>query len=385
MAKVFRDKRPRRGGWRPWIISYVGLDGKRHRLMTDATSKEEASAILRAKLSENAKAKILGVQTTEGVKPVPFDRFFTDTYLPFIETRVRPSTYKRKLLLAVYVRAFFGSLPLRGINAGHVSDYMARRARAKPRPSNREINMERGLLSTVLNEAFRHGLVDVNECSRVRPLKETAKDRWLKPEEFERILESADPWLKPFCLLGVHTGMREGEIANLQWPHLEHSPGCIRIGHESKTGKVRFIPINSAVEKLLAGQSQAIGPNGRIPWVFLNPHRRKPFRPDSVYHGFRRAVGRTARKLKGNGKTEEAAALGDVTFHTLRHTFASWLIQAGVPLIKVQQYLGHASDHMTRRYAHLAPATAEDRSTLEVLVQDGTSTAQKGPHRKGAL
>ena len=52
MAKVYQDTRARkRGGVRPWIVAYVGLDGKRHRKRTTATTKEEARAILRQRLS----------------------------------------------------------------------------------------------------------------------------------------------------------------------------------------------------------------------------------------------------------------------------------------------------------------------------------------------
>jgi integrase len=51
----------------------------------------------------------------------------------------------------------------------------------------------------------------------------------------------------------------------------------------------------------------------------------------------------------------EAAQLDDVTFHTLRHTFASWAVMRGVTLKELQELLGHSSLAMTMRYAHLAP------------------------------
>ena len=51
----------------------------------------------------------------------------------------------------------------------------------------------------------------------------------------------------------------------------------------------------------------------------------------------------------------EAADLDDVTFHTLRHTFASWAVMRGVTLKELQELLGHSSLTMTMRYAHLAP------------------------------
>jgi integrase len=51
----------------------------------------------------------------------------------------------------------------------------------------------------------------------------------------------------------------------------------------------------------------------------------------------------------------EAAQLDDVTFHTLRHTFASWAVMRGVTMKELQELLGHSSLAMTMRYAHLAP------------------------------
>jgi site-specific recombinase XerD len=51
----------------------------------------------------------------------------------------------------------------------------------------------------------------------------------------------------------------------------------------------------------------------------------------------------------------EAAKLDDVTFYTLRHTFASWATMRGVSLKELQELLGHSSLTMTMRYAHLAP------------------------------
>jgi integrase len=49
------------------------------------------------------------------------------------------------------------------------------------------------------------------------------------------------------------------------------------------------------------------------------------------------------------------AGIEDCTYHTLRHTFASRMVQAGLPLTDVQQILGHATIHMTLKYSHLAP------------------------------
>ena len=51
----------------------------------------------------------------------------------------------------------------------------------------------------------------------------------------------------------------------------------------------------------------------------------------------------------------ERAEIKDLRVHDLRHTCASWLVQAGVPLLEVSKLLGHSTIEMTERYAHLAP------------------------------
>ena len=83
-------------------------------------------------------------------------------------------------------------MPLRAINAGHVEEHRTRRLKSNPRPSNRQVNLEKGLVSLVLSHAFRRGLVDLNEATRVQPLKETTKDLWLKPGEVDLVLVVSD-------------------------------------------------------------------------------------------------------------------------------------------------------------------------------------------------
>lgn len=128
--------------------------------------------------------------------------------------------------------------------------------------------------------------------------------------------------------------MRRGEILSLTWDHVNLTHGVIRLTH-TKNGGVREIPINETVRSVLAGLRTRID----VPWVFH----------DEVEN-----------KFKDTRKRFEAACkrirLLNFHFHDLRHTFASWLVMAGVSLATVSELMGHKSISMTMRYAHLSPA-----------------------------
>lgn len=62
-----------------------------------------------------------------------------------------------------------------------------------------------------------------------------------------------------------------------------------------------------------------------------------------------------------------------VVFHTLRHTYASWLVQKGVPLYTVAELMGHSTIDMTRRYSHLAPDSL--RSAAMMIAGNGGKSA----------
>jgi integrase len=373
MAKVFRDPRMQNAAGRPsYCVLYKGLDGKWHRERTEALDKVQADALLAQKLREQVDAQAKGLQSTDHLKPVPFETFFKEEFLPYQEARLRESSYKRALLYAKHVLPHFGSIPLKAVNAGHVEQFIRDRAKDDPKPSPAEINGERALVSAVMSRAFCRGLVDVNPVARVKPLKEdNAKDRWLTEWEVDQILDKAEAWLKPFIVLAVNTGLRREELTSLTWGDVDLDQGFIRVGAESKSHKARYVPINSVSRHTLkeALQLRLRTKGGLTAPVFLNTRRKGAYKPHSVSHGFRRAVLAVQEE-------NESGSLEEVTFHTTRHTFASWLIQRGVPIAEVQEHLGHSSDVMTRRYAHLAPKEAR-RGSLEVLVAAEASVEQE--------
>jgi len=146
--------------------------------------------------------------------------------------------------------------------------------------------------------------------------------------------------LRDLCELSLYTGMRRGELFRLKGYHLDIHSGTIQIIGGRK-GKPRVAYMTDRVKEILLRRRPL--PNEYV-FPSANGEQAK-----EVSDTFTRAV----NALGLNDGVVDP--LGRVVFHTLRHTFASWLVQAGEPLYTVGVLLGHTNDTMTRRYSHLCP------------------------------
>ncbi len=167
-----------------------------------------------------------------------------------------------------------------------------------------------------------------------------ARERYLTQEEAQRLYEavkqSPQPMLQyivPFLIL---TGARRREVLDCKWEDFDIPRRTWRIPM-TKSGKPRHVPLSEGALQVLASVPRF----GKCPWVFPNPKTLQP-----IVSGF--ASWNTARKKAG---------LADVRMHDLRHSFASFLVNAGRSLYEVQKLLGHSQIKTTQRYSHLAPET----------------------------
>ncbi len=122
----------------------------------------------------------------------------------------------------------------------------------------------------------------------------------------------------------------------------------------AKSQRARVVALNSVAQGILR---EAMAEHD-LPWVFTGPRRRGPL--DA--HDWTAKVWRPALAQAG---------IEDLTWHDLRHTFASRLAAKGVPTRTLQDLLGHNSPAMTARYAHLAP---EDLRAAVKALEEGTGT-----------
>jgi len=185
-------------------------------------------------------------------------------------------------------------------------------------------------------------------------------------DEIDRVLRAAKEEgdaIHMLYLAAIATGMRAGELAGLEWPDVDLDRRLIMVQRSfkgpTKSGHARPVPI---LDSLLSDlRAWRLRHPGRL--VFTN---RDGHMLDKSARAFQEILHRVLDRAgfpsetKANGRVRRY-----VTFHGLRHTFASHWMMNGGDVFKLQQILGHQSMAMTLRYAHLAPhAFADDYARL---------------------
>lgn len=188
----------------------------------------------------------------------------------------------------------------------------------------------------------------------------------------DRFAVGAGDWGR-MILVALRTGMRIGELLALRWPNVQMKARKIHVCESfvrgvvgsPKSGRAREVPLSrQALEELKAQRHL----RGEL--VFCDGDGKR-LTQDQVEKPLRLAC--------------EKAGLRRVTWHVLRHSFASHLVMRGVPLKAVQELLGHASMEMTMRYAHLAPEVRSHAvDVLDQPVEMGSENqGQRAPWQHG--
>ncbi|MGA2160235.1 MAG: site-specific integrase [Dehalococcoidia bacterium] len=189
------------------------------------------------------------------------------------------------------------------------------------------------------------------------PNPNNARQRFLTPEEAQKLLEALkmrSQKVAQIASMSLYGGLRLQEVLNLTWSNVDLANGIL-FAQDTKNNSSRPIfitgPIREVLEQLPKGspdQSMFTTKEGRpVQWLSKS---------------FRMAV--DSLKLN-DGITDRRER---VCFHSLRHTYASWAVIAGVPLYTVGKALGHKTTVMTQRYAHLAPDS--HRVAFEAVAQN---------------
>lgn len=203
--------------------------------------------------------------------------------------------------------------------------------------SDGTIHTELGHLRTVLKWAQDNKFIALAPAIE-RPAKPEPKDRHLTREEAQRILASAKtPHLKTAIHLMLGTAARVSAILELTWDRVDFNKKLIYLRDPNDKVKRKgraIVPINKTLMTALREVRAGSVSNYVVEWA------------SEPVKSLKKSIATAAR----------AAGVEDVSAHVFRHTAAVWMVEAGVPMEEVSQYLGHNSVEITRRvYARYSP------------------------------
>lgn len=172
----------------------------------------------------------------------------------------------------------------------------------------------------------------IKNFNGVMPRFDNKRSRFLSKEEAKHLLyvlsKIDDEW-HDIVLFDLNTGLRRGEIFSIQNSHIDYNHHYLNV-MDTKSNKNRIVPLNGIAMDIAIKRSDMI----------------YPFK-DRSYKIFTEAIKTCGFNVNTNDRRQR------VVFHTLRHTFASWLAQEGTPLSVISRLLGHSNIQLTMRYAHL--------------------------------
>ena len=262
-------------------------------------------------------------------------------FLSYVRVHVKPSTTKRYVQIIYHLETFLTTLEDPPAKLSHITPPVIEQYKlhrldfVKPQTVNYEL--------TCLHHFFRYAMemkyIQSNPTQEIKKIRKPQRKapRFLTKEEILKLESNCTQNLLDIIKVLLNTGMRWGELQNLEWEDVDWNEKVlhIRIKEDwSPKGGERKIPMNDTVRTILGNVPK------KINWVFTTKTGSQ-VRQQGTWTAFKLACRR--------------AGIENATLHTLRHTFASHLIMAGVDLATVSKLLGHKDISTTMIYSHLSP------------------------------
>ncbi len=231
-------------------------------------------------------------------------------------------------------------------------------AKGKRKPAT--INRYMAFLRRVLMVAMKEGKIDQNPVSAVKFFPEADRMRFYTEQELRAIHAHMSPESWKVVAFAVETGLRREEQFNLRWSQISFEAQTLTI-YDPKAGSTRQVVLPENALAILRSRDSIL----RSPFVFSG--LKDPLQPMDSRAFLRRAFEPALRK----------AGIQGASWHTLRHTTASRLAMAGVPIRTIQEIMGHRDIGTTLKYAHLAPGHIKDAIQKGSLSNLGLGTGSK--------
>ena len=365
-----------------YAVIYEGIDpltGRERRRWhpagTDRAVAEQLAAELAAQHNTQSGARRTG--PTFGV-------YLTQRWLPTKQLTLRPSTWDRyRSIVELHVLPCIGRVPLRHLRPEHLEALYASlldsgRADGTGGLDPKTVLEVHLVVRAALGDATRRGILarnpaEIAHAPKRRPLQSAELRSWNAVQLNAFLDLAAAHRMFPAFWLAANTGMRRGEVLGLRWGdidlderRLSVNRSLISVGyelHESR-GKTRTarrtIDLDDRTTDILR---RARGDRGDDGHAFARDDG-SPFHPHLMSDAFKKLVARSG--------------LPRIRLHDLRHTHATLLLKAGVPIKVVSERLGHATPAFTMAtYQHVLPGMqAEAARTFAALLDPSTGSTR---------
>lgn len=325
------------------------------------------------------------------IKEVVTLRVFIDEYLYLIKNNRSASYHESVQLSFKHLTSFFDTQkPINSIKLKEIEDFLV----------HLQQKIRKGYvvyfrnLKAAFNKARDWGYVSENLFTKVKlPKKQKNAPVFINSEQLTEICEQMkNEIVKNVVVFAFYTGMRLDEIVNLRWKNVDLQNRVIIVGDEQFTTKgrnQRFIPMSEEAIKAIENAKLRIRQKdgGQV-------HNEKQKMKQKIHlitdvsdsirlkdefvfcksNGVRYTDDHYSKGFKNACKT--AGMDSAIHFHSLRHSFASNLVQKGVPLYTIKELLGHSSISTTEIYTHLNMESL--REAVEKL--DTSAVRQSSPH-----
>lgn len=329
---------------------WVKLNHKGRRLQQSTGTPDKAKA---REYHDKLKASLWD-QERLGIKP---SRTWNEAVVRYLaETTHKASQFADKAHLR-WLDKYLGGLALGAINRDVLDRaFSARQAEGVANSTvNRTMEIARAVLRRAANEWEW-----LDRVPRVRMLPEPKRRvRWLTRDEADGLIGELPEHLKAMVRFSLETGLRRSNVTGLEWSQVDLARRTAWIHpDQAKARKAIAVPLSAAAVEVLRDQI------GKHP-TYVFSFRGKPVRQVNT-KAWRLALVR--------------AGIAEFRWHDLRHTWASWHVQAGTPLHVLQELGGWECVEMVRKYAHLSTVHLADYvdrvSSLRLVAREGVATIQ---------
>jgi len=267
-----------------------------------------------------------------------------DRYVREVLPGKRPGTINAQRGQLTWWKEQLGECALSELTPPRIGEYRDRLAAGHPGTDPRSpatVVRYLAALSHCLSVAVKeYQWLDDSPMRKVsKPTEPRGRVRFLADDERAALLqaceESPNPYLLPVVVLALSTGLRAGELRNLEWRDIDLQRGWITL-RETKNGERRGVPLVGKALELVTQH----GKGRRLDSPLLFPGKAHSGKPMDLRAPWEKAL--------------KQAGIDDFRFHDLRHSAAAYLAMNGASLNEIAAVLGHQTLSLLKRSAHLA-------------------------------